>query len=208
MWALLDHLNASILLSAVVLLFLATQMGGQEAQIASTIRASGTGLYEAADWIERDLANLGDGVAEADPAIVDFAWDGDTPRFTFRTGNDTTLAAAATLVLYDLAPGATPEHRELRRFVVDGADTTLTARTPATLRLATAAPGRSRSPSRWTRPWAPPTARWTGRGASSLSASLRTTDRRFTLRPSLPWANTHSSSRPSCRRPAPSPSST
>ena len=137
MWALLDHLNASILLSAVVLLFLATQMGGQEAQIASTIRASGTGLYEAADWIERDLANLGDGVAEADPAIVDFAWDGDTPRFTFRTGNDTTLAAAATLVLYDLAPGATPEHRELRRFVVDGADTTLTARTPATLRLAT-----------------------------------------------------------------------
>ena len=137
MWALLDHLNASILLSAVVLLFLATQMGGQEAQIASTIRASGTGLYEAADWIERDLANLGDGVAEADPAIVDFAWDGDTPRFTFRTGNDTTLAAAATLVLYDLVPGATPEHRELRRFVVDGADTTLTARTPATLRLAT-----------------------------------------------------------------------
>ena len=46
------------------------------------------------------------GVTEADPVIVDFAWDGDTPRFTFRTGNDTTLAAAATLVLYDLAPGA------------------------------------------------------------------------------------------------------
>ncbi len=49
MWSLLDHLNALVLVPAVVLLFLATQMGGQEAQIAATVQASGLGVYETAD---------------------------------------------------------------------------------------------------------------------------------------------------------------
>ena len=139
MWSLLDHLNALVLVPAVVLLFLAVQMGGQEAQIESTIRASGTGLYQTVDWIERDLANLGAGVADGEAALVDFVWTADTTRFTFRTGTDTTLTASATVVRYELAEGVDPGHVELRRYEVAAAGPTLTARSPATLRTATIA---------------------------------------------------------------------
>ena len=137
MWSLLDHLNALVLVPAVVLLFLAVQMGGQEAQIASTLRASGTGLYETVDWIERDLTNLGAGVAEGEPVLLDFSWGPGAERFTFRSGNDTTLAASATVIRYELADGVDSEHVELRRYEVGAAGPTLTARSPATLRTAT-----------------------------------------------------------------------
>lgn len=137
MWSLLDHLNALVLVPAVVLLFLATQMGGQEAQIAATVQASGLGVYETADWIERDLANLG--AADGEAALVDFVWDETGQRFTFRTAADTTLDAPSRLVRYELAEGADAQHVELRRYAVGPGADTLTARSPATLRTATVA---------------------------------------------------------------------
>lgn len=137
MWSLFDHLNALILVPAVALLFLATQMGGQEAQIAATVQASGLGVYETADWIERDLDNLGG--SDSEDAIVEFVWDGTDQRFTFRTASDTTLDAPARLVRYELAEGADTNRVELRRYAVGAGADTLTARSPATLRTATVA---------------------------------------------------------------------
>lgn len=139
MWSLLDHVNALVLVPAVVLLFLAVQMGGQEAQIASTIRASGAGLYETADWVERDLTNLGGGMAPGDTALVEHVWTADARRLTFRTGADTSLEASAALVRYEVVEGRDAEHLELRRYEVTDAGDVLTARSPASLRSATVA---------------------------------------------------------------------
>lgn len=137
MWSLTDHLIALLVLGVLLMILLATQRDGRVASVEGVIRSDARAvLNQTADWIERDLANLGAGVPDGEAALVAYAWAPEHAAFTFRTMPDTSAEAVAETVRYervDVSGGEVPRY-EVRRYVLTDAGGDLQGRTPPTVR--------------------------------------------------------------------------
>ena len=126
MWSLFDNLGAVVVIGAVTIVLFSVQLMAGDAQVDSTQRASGrTVVAQTADWIERDLANVGFDVPVGDPAILDYAWSAGGGTFRFVTLSDTSATARADTVryVYSVAGGAP----RLDRYVTANGTETQTA---------------------------------------------------------------------------------
>ena len=128
MWSVLDNLNAMIVTPVVVVLSLGIFLATQQDRIDTISRTSGVhGTFETTDWIERDLKNLGAGVPEGEPVLLNFTATGPLPSLTFRAGTDTSVVAPPRTIRYERA-AVTDSTFELRRYEVGASGETLTAR--------------------------------------------------------------------------------
>jgi hypothetical protein len=136
MIAFLDHLAALFTVGALLLSLLASQRDGQAATRTATAQSSGRPmLTQTASWMERDLDNLGAGVAAGTAAVTQYAWSATGGTIVFLTTPDTTAAATVKTVRYDVVATTTRNGvplYEVRRTVVGGTEGVV--RSPATVR--------------------------------------------------------------------------
>lgn len=133
MWAVMDHLNASLAAGTVLVIALAVLVGKQRDGVTAASRAATvTTLNATVEWIERDLTNLGSGLPAGSDAVVEAAWSGERPSFTFVTGSDTSVTAPPRVIRYERVShdGAF----ELRRYEVEPSGPRLLGRSTARLR--------------------------------------------------------------------------
>ena len=103
MWSLLDNLSALVILPVVALVAAGIYLSNSQSQVESLSReVSVSALYEVADWIERDLANVGSGLPPGSPAILAYEWQDDGPgSLTFVSGVASSIAASPDTLRYE-----------------------------------------------------------------------------------------------------------
>ncbi len=134
MWSVLDNLSALVVLPTVALIAMGLYAANSQSQVESTSRdVSVSTLHEAADWIERDLANIGSGIPAGSAAILEYEWEDAGPgSITFVSGVDSSVVAPPDTVRY--ARHAVGEgYYELHRYVVESGRERLDGQSPTRL---------------------------------------------------------------------------
>ena len=131
MWSLLDNLSALVILPVVALVAAGLYIANSESRVESLSReVSVSALYEVADWIERDLANVGSGLPAGSPAILGYEWQDDgSGSLTFVSGVASSIFASPDTIRYERRR-TEPGGYALHRYVVESGHERLAARSP------------------------------------------------------------------------------